>query len=141
MAGDKHESFRFLQEYKHIAVVGISINPSRPSNYVARYLQSVGYDIIPVNPNYAGQTVLGKRIYPSLIEAKKAGEPIEIVDVFRRSQYVLPIAEDAIQIGAKVLWFQMGIRNDKAAQEAEEAGLTVIQDRCIKIEHALYFRR
>ena len=141
MAGDKHESLQFLQEYKHIAIVGISINPSRPSNYVAHYLQSVGYDIIPVNPNYVGQTVLGKHIYPSLTEARKAGEPIEIVDVFRRSQYVLPIAEEAIRVGAKVLWLQMGVRNDKAAQEAEEAGLIVIQDRCIKIEHALYFSR
>jgi predicted CoA-binding protein len=118
---------RILRSYKHVAIVGISANQYRPSHFVAIYLQAEGYDIILVNPNYAGQILLGKRVYATLTEAKEAGEDIEIVDVFRRPEDVPPIAEEAIKIGAMVLWLQLGIRNDEAAQKARQAGLTVVQ--------------
>ena len=136
---DMYERLKLLQQYQHVAIVGISADPYRPSHFVAIYMQAEGYDIIPINPRYAGQTLLGKRVYATLTEAKAAGEQIEIVDVFRRAEDVPPIADEAIAIGAKVLWLQLGIRNDEAAQRAEEAGLTVVQDRCIKIEHARFF--
>jgi uncharacterized protein len=133
------EGLQFLQQYRHIAVVGISANSYRPSHGVSSYMQSAGYDIIPINPRYAGQMLLGKRVYASLSEAKEAGEPIEIVDVFRRSPDVPPVADEAIKVGAKVLWVQLGIRNDEAGQKAREAGLIYVQDKCIKVEHARFF--
>jgi uncharacterized protein len=133
------EGLQFLQQYHHIAVVGISANPYRPSHGVSLYMQSAGYDIIPINPRYAGQMLLGKRVYASLTEAKEAGEPIEIVDVFRRAPDVPPVADEAIKVGAKVLWVQLGIRNDEAGQKAREAGLIYVQDKCIKVEHARFF--
>ena len=136
---DMHDRLKFLQQYRHIAIVGFSADQYRPSHFVAIYLQAEGYDIILINPRYAGQTLLGKRIYATLTEAKEAGEDIEIVDVFRRPEDVPPIAEEAISIGAKVLWLQLGIRNDEVAQKARQAGLTVVQDRCIKMEHARFF--
>ncbi len=136
---DMYERLHLLQQYRHVAIVGVSADPYRPSHFVAIYLQAEGYDIIPINPRYAGQTLLGKRVYATLTEAKAAGKQIEIVDVFRRPADIPPIADEAIAIGAKVLWLQLGIRNDEAAQRAEEAGLTVVQDRCIKIEHARFF--
>ncbi len=136
---DMYERLHLLQQYRHVAIVGVSADPYRPSHFVAIYLQAEGYDIIPINPRYAGQTLLGKRVYATLTEAKAAGKQIEIVDVFRRPADIPPIADEAIAIGAKVLWLQLGIRNDEAAQRAEEAGLTVVQDRCMKIEHARFF--
>jgi uncharacterized protein len=136
---DMYDRLKLLQQYRHIAIVGISADQYRPSHFVAIYLQAEGYDIIPVNPRYAGQTLLGKRVYASLTEAKEAGEPIEIVDVFRKAEDVPPIAEEAIAIGARVLWLQLGIRNDQVGERAREAGLTFVQDRCIKMEHARFF--
>lgn len=136
---DMYERLRFLQQYRHIAVVGVSADPYRPSHFVAIYLQAEGYDIIPINPRYAGQTLLGKRVYATLTEAKEAGEHIEIVDVFRRAPEIPAIADEAVKIGAKVLWVQLGIRNDEAGKKAQEAGLIYVQDRCIKIEHARFF--
>jgi len=136
---DMYDRLQLLQQYRHVAIVGVSADPYRPSHFVAIYLQAEGYDIIPINPRYAGQTLLGKRVYATLTEAKEAGEQIEVVDVFRRAENVPPIAEEAIAVGAKVLWLQMGIRNDEAARKAQEAGLTVVQDRCMKIEHARFF--
>ncbi len=136
---DMYDRLQLLQQYRHVAIVGVSADPYRPSHFVAIYLQAEGYDIIPINPRYAGQTLLGKRVYATLTEAKAAGEQIEVVDVFRRAENVPPIAEEAIAIGAKVLWLQLGIRNDAAARKAQEAGLTVVQDRCMKIEHARFF--
>ena len=136
---DMYDRLQLLQQYRHVAIVGVSADPYRPSHFVAIYLQAEGYDIIPINPRYAGQTLLGKRVYATLTEAKEAGEQIEVVDVFRRAENVPPIAEEAIAVGAKVLWLQMGIRNDEAARKVQEAGLTVIQDRCMKIEHARFF--
>jgi len=138
-APDMYDRLQLLQQYRQVAIVGISTDPYRPSHFVAIYLQAEGYDIIPINPRYAGQTLLGKHVYASLTEAKAAGKEIEIVDVFRRAEDVPPVADEAIATGAKVLWLQLGIRNDEAAQHAEEAGLTVVQDHCIKIEHARFF--
>lgn len=136
---DMYERLKILQQYQHIAIVGISSDQYRPSHFVAIYLQAEGYNIVLVNPRYAGQTILGQKVYPSLTEAKAAGEIIEIVDVFRKPEDIPPIAEEAIQIGARVLWLQLGIRNDEAGKRAQEAGLTFVQDRCIKMEHARFF--
>lgn len=136
---DMYDRLQLLRQYKHIAIVGISADPYRPSHFVAIYLQAEGYDIVLINPRYAGQTILGRRVYASLTEAKEAGEQIEIVDVFRKPEDVPPIAEEAIAIGAKVLWLQLGIRNDKVGRRAQEAGLVFVQDRCIKMEHARFF--
>jgi uncharacterized protein len=136
---DMYDRLTLLQQYRHIAIVGISADQYRPSHFVAIYLQTEGYDIILINPRYAGQSLLGKRVYASLTEAKEAGEQIEIVDVFRNAEDVPPVAEEAINIGAKVLWLQLGIRNDEVGKMAREAGLTFVQDRCIKMEHARFF--
>ncbi len=136
---DMYDRLKIIQQYRNVAIVGISADQYRPSHFVAIYLQAEGYNIVPINPRYAGQTILGRRVYASLTEAKEAGEQIDIVDVFRRPEDVPPIAEEAIAIGAKVLWLQLGIRNDEAAARAGSAGLTVVQDRCMKIEHARFF--
>jgi predicted CoA-binding protein len=136
---DMYDRLQLLQHYNHIAIVGVSADPYRPSHFVAIYMQAEGYDIIPINPTYAGQTLLGKRVYATLTEAKEAGEQIEIVDIFRKPEDVLPIVEEAIDIGAKVVWLQLGIRNEEARKKVQEAGLTFVQDRCIKMEHARFF--
>ncbi len=136
---DMYERLQLLRRYRHVAIVGVSADPYRPSHFVAIYLQAEGYDIIPINPRIAGQTLLGKRVYASLTEAKEAGEQIEIVDVFRKSEGVPPLADEAITIGAKVLWLQLGIINDEAGRKARAAGLTFVQNRCMKIEHARFF--
>ncbi len=136
---DMYDRLSIIQRYRNVAIVGISADQYRPSHFVAIYLQAEGYNITPINPRYAGQAILGRRVYATLTEAKEAGEQIDIVDVFRRAEDVPPIAEEAIAIGAKVLWLQLGIRNDEAAARAETAGLTVVQDRCMKIEHARFF--
>ena len=136
---DMYDRLQLLQQYRRIAIVGISADQYRPSHFVAIYLQAEGYDIVLVNPNYAGQTILGKHVYATLTEAKEAGEQIEIVDVFRKPEDISPIAEEAIKIGAKVLWLQLGIRNDEVGKRVQEAGLTFVQDRCIKMEHARFF--
>ncbi len=115
---------------KTVAVVGLSSDESRPSYRIARYLQGCGFRVIPINPNL--KEVLGEKAYPSL---RDVPEKIDIVDVFRRSEDVPPIAEDAIAIGAKCLWMQEGIVNKQAAKRAEQAGLNVVMDRCIMMEH------
>lgn len=136
---DMYDRLQLLRQYKHIAVVGISADQYRPSHFVAIYLLAEGYDVVLVNPRYAGQRILGKRVYGSLTEAKEAGEQIEIVDVFRKAEDTPPVAEEAIAIGAKVLWLQLGIRNDAVGKRAREAGLVFVQDHCIKMEHARFF--
>ncbi len=136
---DMYDRLELLRQYRHVAIVGVSADPYRPSHFVAIYLQAEGYDIIPINPRYAGQTLLGKRVYASLTEAKEAGEQIEIVDVFRKAEDTPPIAQEAVKIGARVLWLQLGVRNDASGKIATDAGLTFVQDRCIKIEHARFF--
>lgn len=121
-----------LESSRSIAVVGLSPRPERPSNQVARYLIAAGYRVIPVNPGHA--EILGLACYPDL---RAVPEPIDIVDCFRRSDQIQPIAEDAVAVGAKVLWLQLGVVNDAAAQFALRAGLIVVMDRCIKIDHAM----
>lgn len=114
-----------------IAVVGLSNRPERASYAVASYLQRNGYQIIPVNPQISG-TVLGQRVYPSLRDIPVR---VDVVDVFRRSEFVPPVASDAIAIGARVLWMQVGVRHEEASLRARAAGLVVVMDRCIAIEH------
>src|SRR6266581_7390056 len=120
-----------LERVKTIAIVGASSNWSRPSYFVMKYLQGKGYRVIPVNPGLAGQELLGEKVYPSL---RDIPEPIDMVDVFRPSKEAPRIVEDAIAIGAPVVWMQLGIRNDEAAAVAEAAGIEVIMNRCPKIE-------
>jgi uncharacterized protein len=122
--------FDILTKYKTIAVVGLSSNPMRPSFGVTEYMQSSGYHIVPVNPNE--REVLGEPSYASL---EGVPREIEIVDVFRRSEDVPPVVDAAIKIGAKVVWMQQGIANESAAEKAQAAGLTVIMDACILVEH------
>lgn len=119
-----------LRRYRTIAVVGLSSETWRPSYDVAGYLQGQGYRIIPVNPNETG--VLGERAYASL---RDVPEPIEIVDVFRRPEFVGPVVDDAIAVGAKVVWMQDRIINEEAAAKGRAAGLTVIIDRCTARDH------
>jgi predicted CoA-binding protein len=119
-----------LRETKTIAVVGLSSNPRRPSFEVAHYLQSAGYRIIPVNPNE--QEVLGEKSFARLEDIP---EKVDLVDVFRRAEGVPPVAESAVKIGAKVLWMQLGIENAGAADLAQRAGLTVIEDACLLVEY------
>jgi predicted CoA-binding protein len=123
-----------LEQARNIAVVGLSDNPERTSHMVAAAMQARNYRIIPVNPNAAGRTILGETCYATL---KDIPEPVDIVNVFRRSEHTVPVAEEAAAIGAKVLWLQQGIYNEEAARIAREAGMTVIMDRCIKVEDAL----
>lgn len=130
------ERLRILNENKTIAMVGLSADPMRPSHFAAIYMQSEGYDIVPVNPRYAGQEILGQTVYASLADIPRA---VGIVDVFRRPEEAPALAEQAIAIGAKVFWLQLGIRNDDALAVARAAGLEVVQDRCVKIEHARFF--
>jgi hypothetical protein len=121
-----------LRHYRTIAVVGLSPKPYRASFDVANYLQGNGYRIIPINPN--ATEVLGEKAYATLQEAAQH-ESIDVVDCFRNSEDIPPIVEDAIAIGAKALWMQLGVSNPEAAAKAEAAGLLVVQDRCIKIDH------
>jgi predicted CoA-binding protein len=127
---------RILAENRTVAVVGLSADWYRPSYFAAKYLQEHGYRVIPVNPRYAGKKVLGEICYASLREIP---DKVDIVDVFRRSADVPPIAEDAIAIGAKVLWQQIGVKNEAASEMARAAGLDTVMDRCVKIEHARLF--
>jgi predicted CoA-binding protein len=115
-----------------VAMVGASPDWNRPSYFVMKYLLRKGYHVIPVNPKAAGQEILGERVYASLAEIP---EHVDVVDVFRRADAVPGIVNEAIAIGANVVWLQLTIRNDEAARTAEAAGLTVIQDRCMKIEY------
>src|SRR5882724_11854694 len=120
-----------LERVRTIAMVGASSNWNRPSYFVMKYLQGKGYRVIPVNPGIAGQSLLGETVYPSL---RDIPEPVDMVDVFRAAREAPAIVEDAIAIGAKVVWMQLGIRNDAAATAAEKAGIEVIMNRCPKIE-------
>ena len=123
---------RILSTVRTIAMVGASSNWNRPSYFVMKYLQGKGYRVIPVNPGLTGQELLGERVYASL---RDIPEKIDMVDIFRASDQVGPIVDDAIAIGAKVVWMQLGIRNDEAAARAEAAGIEVIMNRCPKIEY------
>jgi predicted CoA-binding protein len=123
---------QILAESKTVAVVGLSPKPDRPSRTVPEYLQEQGYRIIPVNPKLT--EALGEKAYPSL---RDIPEPVDVVQIFRRSEDIPPIVEDAIAIGAKVVWMQEGIVNEVAAARAEAAGLKVVMDRCMRVIHRL----
>jgi predicted CoA-binding protein len=125
---------RILKETRTIAVVGLSADWYRPSYFAAKYMQEHGYRVIPVNPKY--QSILGEKCYRSL---RDIPEPVDLVDVFRKTQDVGPIADDAIAIRAKVLWQQLGVKNAAAAEKARAAGLDAVMDRCVKIEHGRLF--
>lgn len=131
MITNPDELRRLLLETRTIAIVGLSANETRPSYGVAKYLQAHGYHIIPVNPAY--EEVLGQKCYPDL---RSLPQPVDMVDIFRKPEEVLPVVEDAIALGAKSVWMQLGVVNPQAAERAEEAGLQVVMDHCIKIEHA-----
>jgi predicted CoA-binding protein len=121
---------KILNEYHTIAIVGASPNPKRPSCRVASYLARHGYNVIPVNVEV--QEILGKTSYPNL---SSIPEKVEVVDIFRRSEAVMPIVEEAIKIGAKAVWMQEGVNNEEAAAKARDAGLLVVMNKCMRKEH------
>lgn len=125
---------RVLRDSRTIAVVGLSAEWHRPSYFAAKYMQEHGYRIVPVNPKYP--EILGEKSYPDL---KSIPFPVDLVDVFRKPQDAGPIAQDAVSIGARALWLQIGVINEEAKRIAEDAGLTVVMDRCVKIEYARLF--
>ncbi len=124
---------KILRETKTIAMVGASANWNRPSYFAMKYLLDRGYKVIPVNPAAAGQEILGQTVYASLADLP---QKVDMVDIFRNSEAAGPITDDAIKHGAKILWMQLGVRNDAAARRAEDAGMTVVMNRCPKIEHS-----
>ena len=134
MADDITTLRRILRECRTLAVVGLSAEWHRPSYFAASYMQSKGYRIVPVNPRYT--EVLGERCYARLEDIP---HPVDLVDVFRRTEDVLPIARSAVAIGAKCLWQQLGVKNLEADALARAAGLDTVMDRCVKIEHARLF--
>ena len=125
---------RILGNCRTLAVVGLSANWYRPSYFAAKYMQEHGYRVIPVNPMY--EEVLGERCYKSL---RDIPDKVDVVDCFRKSEEIPSLADDAIAIGAKVLWMQLGVQNAAAREKAEKAGLEVVENRCVKIEHARLF--
>ncbi|WP_426077135.1 CoA-binding protein [Janthinobacterium sp. PSPC3-1] len=128
---------RILQDARIIAIVGLSDKPERASHEVAEYLIGHGYQVVPVNPALAGQQVLGQRVFATLTEAASALAPqrIDIVDCFRKSEDIVPIAQEAVTIAAGCLWLQLDVVNEEAAAIARAAGLEVVMDHCTKIEH------
>ena len=125
---------RILIECKRVAMVGLSEDWSRPSNFAAKYLLEHGFEVIPVNPKY--DEILGQKCYPDL---KSIPTPVDVVDLFQRSERVPPFVDEAIAIGAKVVWMQLSVINEDAAATAIEAGLEVVMNRCMKIEYARLF--
>ncbi len=128
------DRLKILEKYRRIAMVGLSSNPFRPSHFAAIYLLAEGYDVIPVNPRE--KEVLGRKSYASVAEIPGG---VDVVDIFREPAAVPAIVDDAIKAGAKVVWMQLGVINEEAAGRAREAGLEVVMDRCMKIEHARFF--
>jgi len=125
---------RILTQYKRVAVVGLSEDWSRPSNFAAKYMLDHGFEMIPVNPKY--DRILGQKCYPDL---KSIPGPVDIVDLFQRAERIPLFIDDIIEIGAKVVWMQLGVRHEESAQKARDAGLEVVMNRCIKIEFARLF--
>jgi uncharacterized protein len=135
-AASAFERLRLLTASKTIAMVGLSPDPMRPSHFAAIYMLAEGYDVVPVNPRAAGTTILGQLVYASLSEIPR---PVDIVDVFRKPEDCPPVAEEAVKIGAKALWLQLGIKSPESEAIARAGGLEFVQDRCVKIEHARFF--
>ena len=125
-----------LSKYKTIAMIGVSKDPGKPSTIVMKYMQKYGYKVIPVNPRAKGEKILGEEVFEKIIDIK---EPIDIVDVFRPSKEVFAIAEDAVKIGAKVLWLQLGIKDEKAKELVEKNDIEYIENKCTKMEYQKHF--
>lgn len=125
---------RILTGYKRVAIVGLSADWSRPSNFAAKYLLDHGFEVVPVNPKY--DEILGQKCYADLSDIPG---PVDVVDLFQRADRISPFVDQAIEIGAKVVWMQLGIIHEEAAQKARAAGLEVVMDRCMKIEYARLF--
>ncbi len=123
-----------LTQYRRIAMVGVSGNPTRASYRALVHMKSKGYTVYPVNPSY--DEILGLKCYKSLLDIDK---PVDIVDIFRRPEMVLPLVSEALEIGAKVFWMQIGVINEEAAAKATAAGMEVVMDRCVKIEHCRFY--
>jgi uncharacterized protein len=135
MTGSLSERTRdILTQHQRIAMVGVSGNPTRASYRALVHMKSKGYTVYPVNPSY--DEILGLKCYKSLLDIK---EPVDIVDIFRRGDTVLPLVDEALEIGAKVFWMQIGVFNDEAAAKAAAAGMEVVMDRCVKIEHCRFY--
>lgn len=133
-AGSAAQRLEILERYRRIAMVGLSSDPYRPSHFAALYLLANGYEVIPVNPG--ANEILGRASYPSLREIPG---PVEVVDIFRHPSAAPGIVEQAVDIGARVIWMQLGVVHEAAAHAAQQAGLGVVMDRCMKIEHARFF--
>ena len=132
------ERLEILNHYRRFAMVGLSGNPYRPSHFAAIYMIAEGYDVLPINPSEA--EILGRKSYPSLTTlAEVDPNAVKLVDIFRKPADVPAIVEEAIKVGAEVIWLQLGVIHDQAARRAVEAGLNVVMDRCVKIEHARFF--
>ena len=125
-----------LSKYKTIAMVGVSNDQTKPSTIVMKYMQSYGYKVYPVNPSSKGQKILGENVYDSILDIN---DRIDIVDVFRPSKEVLAIARDTVKIGAKVLWLQLGIRDENAKELVENNHIEYIENKCTKMEYQKYF--
>jgi predicted CoA-binding protein len=125
-----------LSKYKTIAMIGVSKDPTKTSTIVMKYMQKYGYKVIPVNPSAKGEKILGENVYEKITDIK---EPIDIVDVFRPSKEVFPIAEDTVKIGAKVLWLQLGIRDENAKKLMEKNNIDYVENKCTKMEYQKFF--
>lgn len=127
---------RILENHKSIAMIGVSKDPKKPSTIVMKYMQEYGFKVIPVNPRAKGEKILGEEVFEKITDIK---EKVEIVDVFRPSKEVYAIAEDAVKIGAKVLWLQLGIRDEKAKELVEKNDIEYVDNKCTKMEYQKYF--
>ena len=125
-----------LSKYKTIAMIGVSKDSTKPSTIVMKYMQKYGYKVIPVNPRAKGEKILGEEVFEKITDIK---EPIDIVDVFRPSKEVFPIAEDTVKIGAKVLWLQLGIKDEDAKELVEKNNIEYIENKCTKMEYQKHF--
>ncbi len=125
-----------LSKYKTIAMIGVSKDPRKPSTIVMKYMQKYGYKVIPVNPRAKGEKILGEKVFEKITDIK---EPVDIIDVFRPSKEVFPIAEDAVKIGAKVLWLQLGIKDENAKELVEKNNIEYIENKCTKMEYQKHF--
>jgi uncharacterized protein len=130
---DRTRIAELIRGARRIAVVGLSRKPDRPSHGVAAYLQRAGYTIVPVHP--AGGMTLGERVYPDLRSAAAAAGPIDIVNIFRRSEFIPALLDQLLEVRPQLVWMQMGIRHEEVARSLEAAGITVVMDRCLAVDH------